>query len=172
MSMIMRIEDATKIQGESLVDGFKNAIDLFDITHSIKKPMMADKSSTSRGTNRSLHSDFVVKMRLNKSYPLLLKACNNSQHLGKVTVHLTKVSDGKTVEVLVYTMSNSFVSEVEILTDDEKKAEEANPGSITRPIEFGINYHSIDVVYMPNGLGGDMSGNVTSGDLTGLGGGA
>jgi type VI secretion system secreted protein Hcp len=172
MSMIMKIEDSTKIQGESLVDGFKNAIDLLSINHNIVKPMLADKSSNARGTDRSYHSDFVVRMRLNKAYPLLLKACNHAQHLGDVTVHLTKVSDGKTVEVLVYTLKKSFVSRVELVPEsEENKVNMSNPDSTTPIVEYAINYQSIDAVFKPNSLSDDISGNVTSGSLTGLGGG-
>ena len=145
---------------------------MIDDDHDIVKPMLSDKSSNARGTDRSYHSDFVCRMRLNKPYPLLLKACNLSQHLGEVTVHLTKISDGKTAEVLVYTMTNAFVSRVDIVPESENsKVTQVSSDSTMPLIEFAINYQSVDVVYKPNSLSGDQSGNVTSGPLTGLGGG-
>jgi len=166
----MKIEGDVKIQGDSLVDRYKNAIDLISVDLDIKKPMLRDKSSNIRGTDRPELSDFVVKMRLNKSYPLMCKACTLSQHLGTVTVHFTKVENGSTVDVLVYTLTNTFVGSVYTLPESESgKVTEANSDSTLPLIEIGLNYQSIEVVYQGNGLGGDQSGNVSSGQMTGLG---
>jgi len=170
MSIIMKIAGDLKIQGESLVEGFKDAIDLLNIDHDITLPMLKDKTSNARATNKPIHSDFVVRMRLNKSYPLLLKAVANAQSLGNVTVHFTKVQDGKNVEVLVYTMTDAFISKVDIVPENEGSQVTQSSSDSTVPIvEFAVNYQSIQSEYKTNSLKGGVTGQVSSGMLTGMG---
>lgn len=169
MSMIMKIDG---IKGESLIDKHIDEIDLLSIDHDIRKPMLADKSSNQRTTDRAYHSDFVVRMRCNKSYPLLLKACNNSTCVKDVSIYLTKTDDGQTIDTMVYKLTFAYISQVNIVPESEDDKVTKGTSDSTLPlIEVSLNYQAIDVVYKPNTLKGDQSGNVSSGPLTGLGGG-
>lgn len=165
-TMILKLSDKVKIEGESLLKGFEKQIDIDKLEHELSMPMVADKSSNSRTSGRCKHADFVCTIRMNKAYPKLLEACAKGTNLGKAELALVKMNEGKINVVANYALTDVFVSNVHLAPS----AEDENGSGNTLPcVKFSLNYQSIAVTYNEFDQTGANKGAVSCDAITGLG---
>lgn len=174
LTKILDISDKVKIPGESTVNGFEEGIDLKLQKIDFEMPMINDKSSNNRTSGRAKISNMVVYMRLNKAVPKLAEACVKGSNLGNVKLALVKVSEGKIERVLDYSMTDTYVAGVEVLTEAEI-AQMTNGDSLNADadlpwVKAELNFQKISLSYNWFDAAGANKGAVAAQDLTGLGG--
>lgn len=64
MTMVLKLDDKVKIEGESILKGYEKQIDVAYLDHGMSMPMVGDKSSNSRTSGRCAHKDLRCTMRL------------------------------------------------------------------------------------------------------------
>lgn len=57
MTMVLKLDDKVKIEGESILKGYEKQIDVAYLDHGMSMPMVGDKSSNSRTSGRCAHKD-------------------------------------------------------------------------------------------------------------------
>ena len=173
MTMVLKLDDKVKIEGESILKGYEKQIDVTYLDHGMSMPMVGDKSSNSRTSGRCAHKDVRCTMRLNKSYPKLLEACAKGTNMGNTTLVMTKVSEGKVEVVAKIEMSDVFVSAVNLIpahSDEGRQLAAASIGPNGLPwFSVDLSYQSIAVTYNEYDSTGASKGAVSCEALTGLG---
>lgn len=171
LPMILKLADKVKIEGESLMKGYEKQIDIEYLAHGISMPMVSDKSSNSRTSGRCKHDELTCWVRLNKAYPKLVESCAKGANLGKVELAMVKMSEGKISEVAKYSLTDVYVSSVDLLPGlDGAPAAAVDSGDTSLPwVKFGLNYQSIAITYNEYDATGTSKGAVSCDAITGLG---
>lgn len=131
------ILDIPKINGESLLEGYKDKIEVLSFSHGIAMQITGDVSNTERTSGKPNHQDFTFTKYMDASTPHLNDACNHATGLGTVKFTILR-NDGTAMLVLIeYEMSNAIISSVSI-----------GGGGGDKPVEtLTINYTALKQTY-------------------------
>ena len=131
------ILDIPKINGESLLDGYKDKIEILSFSHGIAMQITGDVSNTERTSGKPNHQDFTFTKYMDASTPHLNDACNKATGLGTVKFYILR-NDGTDMLILMeYEMSNAIISSVSI-----------GGGGGDKPVEtLTINYSALKQTY-------------------------
>jgi type VI secretion system Hcp family effector len=151
------------LDGESIVKGYENSIDLTWIKHEFQMPMTKDKSSNAGPTGRPTLGDFQIGTLLNKAYPLFLKSCAAGKNLGDVTITSMRIVDGKLKPIVTFTLEHTYIAEV--LMSGVEGADSANDASHAQ-VSVRLNYDAITTKYDITDNAAKANGAVDSGKLT------
>lgn len=164
---VLKVEDAYKIEGESILKGCEKAIDVKGFNHDVTLPMTADKSSNSRTAGRPNLNDLVVNTLLGKHYPKFLEACGDGKNLGKVSLAFLRTIDGGLKEIHRYELTDTFVSKVVIHGGiDAASTTEASPDDLHPMVSIHLNYASITSNYSEFDNAGKSKGAVSSKNIS------
>ncbi len=166
-STVMKIVDKYTIDGESILAGYENLIDLVSIKHEINLPMTVDKSSNSRTAGRPMLKDFQIDMLLNKAYPKFLEACGDGKNLGKVKITSLRVNEGKLSEIVTFTLDNVYVADVvmhggALSAGGAETAQSSNYDVKHSLVSVRLNYDAITVDYAERDNTGKNKGSISS----------
>lgn len=151
------ILDIPKINGESLLDGYKDKIEILSFSHGIAMQITGDVSNTERTSGKPNHQDFTFTKYMDASTPHLNDACNKATGLGSVKFFILR-NDGTDMLILMeYEMSNAIISSVSI-----------GGGGGDKPVEtLTINYTALKQTYHSQKEEVGKKGKIeTSWDLT------
>lgn len=131
------ILDIPKINGESLLDGYKDKIEVLSFSHGIAMQITGDVSNTERTSGKPNHQDFTFTKYMDASTPHLNDACNKATGLGTVKFFILR-NDGTDMLILMeYEMSNVIISSVSI-----------GGGGGDKPVEtITLNYSALKQTY-------------------------
>jgi type VI secretion system secreted protein Hcp len=131
------ILDIPKINGESLLEGYKDKIEILSFSHGIAMQITGDVSNTERTSGKPNHQDFTFSKYMDASTPHLNDACNKATGLGTVKFFILR-NDGTEMLILMeYEMSNAIISSVSI-----------GGGGGDKPVEtLTINYTALKQTY-------------------------
>lgn len=163
-STVINIADTFKIEGESILNGYENWIDVVGFNHQVVLPMTLDKSSNSRTSGRPNLGDLEVSMLLNKAYPKLLEACCDGKNLGKVKIVNLRVNDGKLKETANYELEGTYIAGVAIVAGTDSVA--GDPANDHPLVRVRLNYASITSNYTEFDNDGKQKGSVASKKIT------
>lgn len=128
MSVIVLKND--EIKGECKLANFKDGVEVDDFYFEFNSQVSLDSPSASaqRATGRVHVEPFTIKFRYNAAIIPFLRALQNGNSIGDVTISLTKTVDGKVVPFLVYTLHNVMVQTVATLEADQSIPAVASAG--------------------------------------------
>ena len=151
IDMFIKIGD---IQGESTNAAHGGWIELESFSHGISAPSAAGAGG-GRGAGKVTMEDLVLVKKIDKTTPLLNKACCRGEHLRKVQLECARPSDGRVFLVITY--EDVLITGV--------SASGVAAGAATRPSEtVKISFSRINWEFRPE----DGSPTVHAGwDLTG-----
>lgn len=131
------ILDIPKINGESLLEGYKDKIEVLSFSHGIAMQITGDVSNTERTSGKPNHQDFAFTKYMDAATPHLNDACNKATGLGTVKFYILR-NDGTDMLILMeYEMSNAIISSVSI-----------SGGGGDKPVEtLTINYTALKQTY-------------------------
>lgn len=163
---VMSINDAFKIEGESILKGYEGWVDCKGLAHGITLPMTVDKSSNSRTSGRPDLADVEVMLSLDKTYPKFIEACGGGKKLGKIKISTCRVINDKLNPICEYELGGVFISKVKIVGGTEAELRGAGGPDDHHPMVLvGLNYASIAVKYHEYDNDGQKKGEVASKEL-------
>ncbi|QNA89237.1 type VI secretion system tube protein Hcp [Massilia sp. Dwa41.01b] len=124
------------IKGDSALEGYTDKIELMSYSHNVAMQVTNDVSNRERTSGRPHIGEFTVTKFLDGSTPTLNEYCcaGKSIPTAMITVGRNSGDDsGKTVPLIVYTLSNAIISNVSV-----------SGGSGGKPVEtLSLNFTAI-----------------------------
>lgn len=116
--MLLEIQDAVEIPGESTLEGFTDFIEVLSYSHGLAQQVLGTTSHTGRTTGRPNFQDMTISKTLDATSPLLNYNCAKASNLGEVKLHLVR-QDGEdetqnAIPYMVYQMDNTIISSVSV----------------------------------------------------------
>lgn len=118
--MLLKVQDKTKIDGESHIKGFEKCFELMSYSHGVANFIQSTTSNTGRTTGRPSVQEISVTKNLDAASPSLNFYCCNATDLGKVQLYLVRqdaTADGKTsdaIAYMVYELEDTMISTVSV----------------------------------------------------------
>ena len=142
------------------------SIEVYDAIHTIKMPMNEAGKPTSSGLRTygsAQHGNLKMTLGVSKAVPKLLEACHNGKMLeGTVTLTGSRMSGSKQEPYLLYTLSDVFVSVVE-LTSGEGMGRSG--GDVLLKYSLSLDYKSLKLTVTSFDDSGNQQGTVETGEL-------
>ncbi|MDE1180906.1 type VI secretion system tube protein Hcp [Paraburkholderia sp.] len=101
-----------EIKGNSLIDGYKEGIQLMSFSHGVVLPMSFDTANTERTMGRPSFSEFNLSKLTDQSTPALYAACAAGTKLGDATISIGRNEGGKFMLQMKYVMSNAMIASI------------------------------------------------------------
>lgn len=133
------------IEGESVVDGHKNEIDVYGFDFGATQTG-AGHISSGGGAAKADVKDLTIIKRLDKASPLLLSHCLTGKHIKEVTLFVRKVG-GKAIDYYKITMSKVIITGVS--TGSVEVPESIKGASDMIGESVSLNFAEVTVEYTP-----------------------
>jgi type VI secretion system secreted protein Hcp len=99
------------IKGESLKEGHKDEIDVLSYSWGVSQAgTMAFGGGAGAGAGKAQFSDFAFTTNVNRSSPLLFKACATGEHIKEATITVRKAGGNKAQDYLILKMTDVMIS--------------------------------------------------------------
>src|SRR5262245_40942774 len=119
--MLLELQDAVKINGETSLKGFSNCIEVLSYSHGLAQHVLATTSHTGRTVGRPDIQDLSVSKTLDATTPLLNYNCAKASDLGSIKLHLVRQDAtgeegemGPAFAYTVYEMDKAIISSVSV----------------------------------------------------------
>jgi len=137
------------IKGESILDGYKDKIELLSYSHGVAQQITGDQSNQKRTSGKPNHQDFTVTKYLDLASCNLIDYCNQAKVLPSVKILVLQNEQGKTNPIMSYELKNALISSVSTGGGGGGKPQE----TVT------FNYTKITWTYKAQKPEGDATGN-------------
>ena len=115
-TIVVEIPD---ISGQSTVSGFADKIDALGISERMLVTTAGGaRPRSGRTVGKAKHQDIQLVRHADLASPKLKVACSSGQNLGEVKIHLFRTIEQGVVVYFTYTLTETFVSRVDVLTAD------------------------------------------------------
>jgi type VI secretion system Hcp family effector len=145
------------------------SIEVFDASHGVRMPMNEAGKPTSSGLRTygsAQHGHLKLTLGVSKAIPKLLEACHNGKLLeGNVTLTGSRMSGGKQEPYLLYTLTDAFVSGIELTNSLAESSEQSGAGILLK-YTMTLDYKSVKLTVTSFDEMGMQQGSVETGDLT------
>jgi len=144
------------VKGESTDDAHKDEIEVLSYNFGITQPASMTASSAGGGTTgRAQFHDMTITKEIDSSSPKLKDLCATGKHINSCVLTLRRdAGDGKKVEYMKYTLTNSIVSQYSV----------GGGANGALPVEtVGFNFGSIQYEYTPQKRAGGAGGGKVPG---------
>lgn len=141
------------IDGESTSKQAPKHIEVTSFSHGVSMAMTGNNSDVGRTTGRTSHFDFTFSKRLDKTTPVLNKACSGGETIKTATIRVFgAMDDGSTIEYYNIKLKDVLISNISV-----------SGGGMDRPHEsIAMNYNEIEWTYIQhNHDTGGKAGNVS-----------
>jgi type VI secretion system secreted protein Hcp len=106
------ILDLTGINGESIIEGYKDKIQLESWGHRVAQPIVADPSNTKRTSGRPNHDEFEVTKTADLATCKLIDYCNQAKVITALKLTVAQENGGVLIPYLVIDCTDVLVSSV------------------------------------------------------------
>ena len=111
---IIILDCGSDIAGESILDGYKDKIELLSFSHGVAQQITGDQSNSKRTSGKPNHQDFTVTKYVDLASCKLIDYCNQAKPLTSVKLTIGQNENGAVNAFLVYTLTNALVSSVSV----------------------------------------------------------
>ncbi|HEY0007062.1 MAG TPA: Hcp family type VI secretion system effector [Pyrinomonadaceae bacterium] len=142
------------IQGESMVRGHENEIDVLSFSWGETQSAALDRASSGHGTKGKVSMrDFTITKKLDKSSPKLILACASGERFDKATLTCFKVNpQGVLVAYFTITFSDVLLSSYDV---------SGGAGERLIPLEdIKLNFAKVEFEYRTQAASGVLGGPV------------
>jgi type VI secretion system secreted protein Hcp len=101
-----------EVKGNTLIDGFKDGIQLMSFSHTVSMQMNSDTANTERTLGRPMFSEFSTTKMTDQSTPALYAACAAGTKLGDATISIGRNEGGKFMLQMKYVLSNAMIASI------------------------------------------------------------
>jgi type VI secretion system secreted protein Hcp len=101
-----------EIKGNTLIDGFKDGIQVMSFSHNVSMPMNFDTSNSERTLGRPSFSEFSLQKLTDQATPALYAACAAGTKLGDATISIGRNEGGKFMLQMKYVMTNAMIANI------------------------------------------------------------
>ncbi|NYG31453.1 type VI secretion system tube protein Hcp [Sphaerotilus montanus] len=106
------------VKGDSLLEGFKDKIEIMSYSHNVAMQVTDDQSNTERTSGRPHIGEFTLTKFVDSSTPTLNQLCTNGGHLSEAKITVTRNSavaaDAPLMACITYTLSNVIISNLSV----------------------------------------------------------
>lgn len=140
------------VKGDSLLEGFKDKIEIMSYSHNVAMQVTNDQSNTERTSGRPHIGEFTLTKFVDSSTPTLNQLCTNGGHLAEAKITVTRNSaaaaDAPLMAFITYTLSNVIISNLSV-----------SGGSGGKPVEtMSLNFTKIKWELTAQKLDGNKEG--------------
>lgn len=150
--ILLKIQDKTKINGETQIKDHSNEIEVLSFSHGVAMQITGDQSNTARTSGKPNHQDFTVTKYVDSATAPLIDACNKGTSLGAITVLIGRNDSGSVIPFIQYDLNDALVSSVSVGGGGGGKPQE----TVT------FNYSGIKWTYTVQGEDVTKKGNVAA----------
>ncbi|MFM0008432.1 MULTISPECIES: Hcp family type VI secretion system effector [Paraburkholderia] len=152
-TIILQFKD---VKGNSLIDGFKDGIQLTSFSQSVAITMNPDTSNTERTLGRPSFSEFNLSKDTDQSTPALYAACTAGTKLGNATISIGRNEGGKFMLQMKYVLTNAMIANIT-----------TSGGGSSMMDSFTINFTAMTSQYTQQNADSTLAGTAPFGwDLT------
>lgn len=108
-TIILQFKD---VKGNTVIDGFKDGIQLMSFTHSVSMQMNSDTANTERTLGRPMFSEFSATKMTDQATPALYAACAAGTKLGDATISIGRNEGGKFMLQMKYVLTNAMIANI------------------------------------------------------------
>jgi len=113
MSDVLVLELAG-INGESILEGHKDKIELASFHHTVSQKIIAEPSNTKRTSGRPTHGNLTVEKRFDLASCKLIDYCNQAKLIATLKLIVAQENAGKIQPYLVYDCTDVLVSQISV----------------------------------------------------------
>lgn len=159
----MFLKFTPEIQGDSTDDKHQNWIEIYDFKHTVSQPTGGPHTSAGHlAAGRSIHTDFKITKRLDRSSPALFLYCCKGTSIGEAKIEICREQDKQTVYA-TYTFKDLIVSSVTPSGTFGKDGNNDGTRDLVPMEEITLRYSSLDVGYTPTKRDGSTGASVEHG---------
>jgi type VI secretion system secreted protein Hcp len=152
MFLAINSQDGGAVQGESLVDSFKNQIEISSWTWGVTQTGSAH-SGPGGSTGTATVNDLTMTGVLDKSFPILSQMAGSGVHVKDATLTICKTG-GKLQPVLVIKVTGGIVSKV------SGSGSIAPDGTSVQLMSVSLNFSQVELDYSPQTIAGQTGPTV------------
>lgn len=152
-TIILQFKD---VKGNSLIDGFKDGIQVTSFSQSVAITMNSDTANTERTLGRPMFSEFNLSKDTDQATPALYAACAAGTKLGNATISIGRNEGGKFMLQMKYVLTNAMVANIS-----------TSGGGSSMMDSFTINFTAMTSQYTQQNPDSTLAGTAPFGwDLT------
>jgi type VI secretion system secreted protein Hcp len=114
MDVLLLDLSSARIDGESLLPGFTNMIELLSYSHGNAPQIAGDESNAKRKTGRPDHQEFTMTKYRDRSSIQLIDFCNRAKVIPAAKIILGNNDGRRVTKIFVYELTNALVSSVSV----------------------------------------------------------
>jgi len=108
------ILDLAAINGESILEGYKDKIEIFSFSHSVSQAIIAEPSNTKRTSGRPNHGNLTITKKFDLATCKLIDYCNQAKVIPTLKLTVAQENAGVIQVYIVYDCKDVLVSSISI----------------------------------------------------------